>query len=498
MKRNRLLRVLCSFMVAALLCGSLMVASADEVSFDEPMEIDMMAYFVDDIGEDSVVKFLEEKFNVKFNFTITLIDSYPDALNLRISGGDIPEWFRVTNQTTFDQLAEDGLLLNVSEMVDKYGFENIKDTFELNNADILANDGVFYRIPDTLGCLNNGVYYRKDWLDALNLEVPTTWDELAEVFKAFAEADLDGVDACGVTSYGNGIMQSVIKPSFMGYCDWGMDADGNVVNYRQDEHYKDVLKYWKNLYVDGVLDPEVMANNYMTAMEKFATGRAGALMMNINSTWYDKNTTDILSFKEDAEVAIASLPPLEGPAGAYIATYFPFSADSCFSADLSEEKAARILAIFDYLLSDEGRDLTLYGVDDEFAQEVDGVKVQLVDEATEAWSQNIHFFGEIADFGSTDRLITNDELKLWAETVSDPTQTRSNKMGYFVADPSVNAAVSEANKQFITPFLTGEMDIDAEWEHYQQALKDAGIDKLVAQATEYVEAHGITLDPVLD
>ena len=33
---------------------------------------------------------------------------------------------------------------------------------------------------------------RKDWLDRLSLEVPTTWDEWVEVFKAFKEQDANG------------------------------------------------------------------------------------------------------------------------------------------------------------------------------------------------------------------------------------------------------------------------------------------------------------------
>ena len=36
------------------------------------------------------------------------------------------------------------------------------------------------------------MWIRQDWLDALGLDVPRTWDELAEVAKAFVTRDPDG------------------------------------------------------------------------------------------------------------------------------------------------------------------------------------------------------------------------------------------------------------------------------------------------------------------
>lgn len=153
MKKN-----FCMLLVALLLLAFAPASLAEEtatVDMTEPVEIEIMAYFVMDVDPDTdpIMQYLEEKFNVDFTITLTNIDNYADTLNMRVASGDMPDWFRITDQSVYGVLQEDGLLLNVSELVDKYGFENIQAAFDAPNASILATDGVFYRVPDTIGKL---------------------------------------------------------------------------------------------------------------------------------------------------------------------------------------------------------------------------------------------------------------------------------------------------------------------------------------------------------
>ncbi len=120
-------------------------------------------------------------------------------------------------------LQEDGLLLNVSELVDKYGFENIQAAFDAPNASILATDGVFYRVPDTIGKLCRCIYFRADWLEELGIETPTTYDEMVDALRQIVEADPDGNGTTGLTCYGLWCLEG-IAPSWTGYNTWGQDA----------------------------------------------------------------------------------------------------------------------------------------------------------------------------------------------------------------------------------------------------------------------------------
>ena len=71
---KKLLSLLC---VLALLLGIAVSACADEVDFTKPLDIELMAYYVMDIPDDDpIMVYLENKFNVHFNLTITNIDNY--------------------------------------------------------------------------------------------------------------------------------------------------------------------------------------------------------------------------------------------------------------------------------------------------------------------------------------------------------------------------------------------------------------------------------------
>lgn len=490
---KKYLSVLCAL---TLLLGMFAFpASAAEVDLSKPMEIELMAYYVMDIPEDDpIMVYLEDKFNVDFKLTITNIDNYNDTLNMRIASGDIPDWFRIRTDSVYRTLAEDGVLLGLDEYVEKYNFENIRKTFELNNAKLLRVDDVFYCVPDTAGKLVGGIYYRADWLEELGLEPPKTFDELKTCLQKIVEADPDGMGTTGFTTYGTGWLEQCL-PAFVGFFDWGVKEDGSLIFEYEHEGYKDYLKFWADLYAEKLLDQEIYINSYETCMEKLASGRTGFYIMNMNTTWWSNNKAGLSQFDPEAKLG-ALYPYPEGPAGALNGANMGFSASSSFNADMDEEKAARMLAIMDYLLSEEGRELTLYGYEEGmYYDTVDGVKVQKEDVVNKAWGQQLHFMGEIADFGTGDRLARDPELVGWNEHL-DSDLIRHNKLRYFANDEAtkLKAEINEVCTQYNTAFLTGEMDIEEKWDEFQQKMKDAGLDKYRDLLQQYAIENGIELD----
>lgn len=99
----------------ALLCALALVAClaapvfAEAVDLTNPVDIELMAYYVMDIPDDDVImNYLEEKFNVNFDLKVTNIDNYDSTLNMRIASEDMPDWFRVRDNNLYVQLIEDG------------------------------------------------------------------------------------------------------------------------------------------------------------------------------------------------------------------------------------------------------------------------------------------------------------------------------------------------------------------------------------------------------
>lgn len=481
----------CLLMISA---GALAESAATPVDMSEPLDIEVMAYFVMDVpADDAIVQELNKKFNVTITPTITNIDNYAQTLSMRIASSDLPDWFRVNDQAVFGQLVEDNMLLNVTEYVNKYGFENIKAQCALPNANMLANDGVFYRVPDTTGGLNPGIYLRQDWMEELGLETPKTWEDFRKVLEAFVEKDPDGQGATGWTTYGTWILD-LFSTSWTGYYGWGQDAEGNVLNMYADPNYKEAMKFWAGLYADKLLDPEIMVNSYEQAMQKMATGRAGAFSMNLSTVWWSNNVSNLAQYDPEAKMG-ALIPLPEGPKGALLGRSMPFYADSAFNGAMDEAHASRMLAIMDYLLSEEGRELTLYGLEGKHHDVVDGKKVQKTEVLNKEWGQLQHLFGELADFGSNDMLAEDQEVIDWYSWVADPANVRYDLTNYMYNEEAVtiNAELIEIRNNYLVSFITGEMDIDEKWDEYIQAMENAGLNRLGEIVSAYYADMGVEL-----
>lgn len=467
-------------------------------NYDEHFDIDLMAYFTMDVsGDDEIIQYLNEKFNVTINPTITNYDNYATTLQMKISAGEIPDWFRVNDDSMMPQLAEDGVVINVSDYVTKYGFSNIQEVLESPMANMLTYDGSFYCVPDGTGYLTFGMYVRKDWMDELGLEVPTTWEEFKEVLKAFTEADPDGQGATGFTTYGNDSTTPgflYYYPCWTGYYTWGY-INESLQYYATDDAFKESIKYWADLYASGLIDPEVFSNSYEDAMTKFDTGRAGMLMMNMVQIWWDANESAMKEYDPSSEM-MAFVPIPAGPEGSHVRHSMPFTANSYFSSEMSEAKCVRILEIMDYLLSDEGRELTLYGFEGKHHTVVDGEKVQNTDVVNKEWGQNLHLMGEIADFGTSQTLTTSEWVQSYVDWLDTPGNAVYNYAEGFSTEETIklNANIKEVFQSYFVPFITGEKDIDAEWDAYVEAMNNAGVLELTELTDEFIKENGYEAD----
>lgn len=460
------------------------------VDTSKKVEFEIMGYFVTNVSEeDSIIQEINKKFNVKIKPTISNFGNYAQTLSVRVASGDIPTWFRITDPNLFNQLVTDKMLVNVSEYVDKYQFLNIEKQLQLPMASMLSTKGQFYRIPDSLGHLNPGFYVRQDWMDKLGLQAPKTFDDMKNILKAFVENDPDGKGTTGLTTYGNWSIDR-FAPAWTGYEGWG-NVNGKLTWYHTDPNYKEALKYFADLYKNKLLDPEVMINSYDKAMQKFASGRAGVLCMNMTQVWWDANEGPLKQYKADAELG-AFIPIPEGPKGSHTSQGgLPYYADSTFSNKVDEDTKIRMLAVMDYLLSDEGREFTLYGLEGKHHKVEDGKKVQLSDVITKEWGQGQHFLGEIADFGSNDILTTNPIIKKWFKYLDEPGVIQNDWAGLFSTDETakITAAIAEIDNDWLVKFLVGEKDIDSNWNTYINELKNAGLERWTELVGQYLKEN---------
>ncbi len=270
---------------------------------------------------DKVRQWAIENLGVDINLTLGSTE-WKQQLALYITSGDIPDMVGYMDYQTFRTYAEEGVFLDLTDYLDEY--TNIAPYVADQTAapeavwQRLSVDGRIYGIPYMSGAPTKYVnVIRKDWLDKLGLEMPTTLEELTEVMRAFAKNDPDGN---GVNdTYGYDAQNFLHLTSFFGAFgattqeDYFLGEDGKIVTNVISQSYRNALAYVRDLYAEGLIDPEVFTNSMDQVFEKWVRGNFGVW----TSWWtFPGNAYSRYGFGEanpDAEVAY--LPPFTGPDG---------------------------------------------------------------------------------------------------------------------------------------------------------------------------------------
>ena len=177
-------------------------ASKKDDGSREPVEIEilMTSYGTNLKSQENFVteKILED-INVKVKLsTYANTDDTKTNLNLRLVGGTAPDIFQVTTADLAD-LVKQGYLLELDEYKEK--MPNVQEIFDEVGA-VGQIDGTQYAVVKRPQIFQDGYWIRKDWLDKLNLPVPTTLEELVATVETVMKSDPDGNgmnDTIGIT-----------------------------------------------------------------------------------------------------------------------------------------------------------------------------------------------------------------------------------------------------------------------------------------------------------
>lgn len=214
----------------------------------------------------------------KTNVHVTIIPSpSADALqkrNILLASGEFPDifltnWSAIFNKSDVMQFGvKEGILVNIEPFIEEYSTE-LRRVFEYNDVFRITStspDGAIYGVPRFSECYHcmayPKVYIRQDWLDKLNLEMPTTTEEFRAVLKAFVEGDPNGngkadeIGLTGATTWNTMVEYALlgwsylpVKPDF-----WLYLEDGEVKFAPDKEAYREGLRYVKSLYDEGLID----------------------------------------------------------------------------------------------------------------------------------------------------------------------------------------------------------------------------------------------------
>jgi putative aldouronate transport system substrate-binding protein len=238
-------------------------------------------------------------------------------------------------------------------------------------------DGVLYGFPKvSVGNTSPwGLSVRTDWLKNLGVTtLPKTLDELEALFVRFREGDPDknGVkDTYALTAFGSSGQLKTINPYlFASYGvsigDWAIGSDGTPEWWAIKDEYRQALEKMREWWAKDIFDPTIVVNTRNDNMARFALDRSAGYYGN---DWalepYGAPVGWSLLLEKwpelDPKTMFTHIPPVAGPKGtATVRHGFAFTGNFYFGRNTSDEKVARLLTMFNEILTDKDLYLLAY------------------------------------------------------------------------------------------------------------------------------------------
>ena len=253
------------------------------------------------------------KVGINVNFVAVPRGEETTKIQVMMASGTAPDLILTYDRSLAESYYAKGGIVALNDYVDgEDQAVNLKKYITEEVLDMCRNDdGELWAITARrVNTAKKNLFIRKDWLDKLEMDMPETVDDLYNVLKAFKENNPDGKkdvvafssDTLSYSAYG------VMEGAFMESVE--NETQFNISSYRpiySDDGYVEYLRFLNKLYNEGLMDPEYYVGNSLN--ELIVNGRVGFFEYGINDT-INKDVLQSLQASEP-EADIVSLPPLK-------------------------------------------------------------------------------------------------------------------------------------------------------------------------------------------
>lgn len=478
-----------------------------------------------DPTSDKMAKYIEENFGIAFQQSETnYYNNDFSVLQLAATDGALPKVFAADILYYPEEITQFIPEEFVAEIP-----ESLLEKYPLTKA-LLENDAVSQTVrgmydwyyflpkpdsadPNIYKAERKGIFIRTDWLEKLNLEVPTTWEEFYNVAHAFTHDDPDGNgvdDTFGLTGDGMGTLRYFFSSTGISNRYWNRDADGNWFFGAMDDSNIEILEWLRKMYEDGSIDPDFGGIKWEDGLKTFSSNRAGMCLRNADADWINGvavkyygaanegiNPFDRLGLIPALALKDGDTPRMDGYTSCMVATMF--------SEDITEEEMDRFLNFYEYLLSDEGKYMRMGFEGEDWERDADGNIKLIRDENGNSTAMSVKYpcstvthwpsWGfELAAYENVEYFDEyNDETKaLNAEACAirnqDPVWPEIGPM--LIDDTVVTDITSFAFGSEYWQIITGTEPVADMFADMKQRAIDSGYNDAVEAIAQYAQQYG--------
>lgn len=326
-------------------------SSADYADIEKPVSISWCSHDgLDPVnGQTEWDAEFERLTGIKLEHTYVTGNEYNSKIELDYAANTVPDVFDLSS-FYFPKYAASDALADLTDLVKESGLYELVDESLWEQC---SYNGKIYGVPKEIPT-SCGTFVRKDWLDRLNMDIPTTYEEYIDMLTRFR----DEIDECLVPLTAPGLVTPQYLPDlWQGATPDFTCIDGVWVDGMMQENTAEALERMQDAYKEGLLDMEVITNTTATCRDGWIAGTTGAFCY-WTGNWGEKLTVGVQKNVPDAEVVC--IPPIEG--SVYLAST---PTVHVINGRLSEEEVAQIFKYFIHYMHDggEGQVLFEFGVE---------------------------------------------------------------------------------------------------------------------------------------
>jgi putative aldouronate transport system substrate-binding protein len=460
---------------------------------------------VDDEGDPNktLIPVFESATNVKVDYMVYPYNIAMERKNILLASGDYPDviagWLLIQDEVI--RLSEEGVLIPLTDLIENYTV-NIKEALEFPGVReaMTHPDGEIYTIPYIIGerLVTFNPWINVQWLDQLGLPMPATTEELKNTLIAFRDR-IRGPNNQRVIPFSaspNNLRLGTLAGWFgVNAYDYFAMIDGKLEITITKPEYREFVRYFADLWANGLIDQELFSQDEQTWKAKGMQGLYG-----VNFGYGPGDFAPPL--KDDVTVnryAYEALPVLRAP---NVET--PVYRRASFGHTIFRTQAAitdkavnplTIIRWFDFLY-DEARSFESYWgqIGIRFEQLPDGTFRETANGRTEEAQKAVDptFFWALPRFIRPGNKVLPPEGMLpeynhndirdalyapYLEEQMIPTAWTDRSVGQKIAQ--LTEAIKYYHDQKLATWVTGNANVDNDWDTYLAELDRLGINELL-------------------
>ena len=460
------------------------------------------------------VDYINEKMSkvgIKVEFVAVPRSEEVSKVQLMMASGTGPDLMLCYTGSIVEGFYNDGGTYDLAPFVDGADqAQNLKAYIGEECLNVGRNtDNALWAIPARRSVTaSQNLFIRKDWLDELGLQVPTTVDEMYTVLKAFKEKNPDGrkdviasgFATCKKSSDILGVMAYAFSNSVADEKTFKINAGSPADMLYSDPGIGEYFKWMNKLYNEGLMDPEYYVGNDQTTKEDFVNGKLGVFEINVNYNVDSMRGSLLQTLKQnDPDADIVSIPPLKNVNdGQQYNNGYPVNGAFVFVPQTCKNVEAAVTYL-DWLATQEGGFTLFHGMEGEHFN-YDAEKTPVIIDAAYNATDKDWIRHDLFLIGNQGYYKTPEEFaKATAKEAPGYEQyvinNYSNAASGIVRNDATftaptftekNTEISLIRDEYFVKLVTCKPEeYDNKLEEFKSKLKNAGYDSIVQERTDY-------------